>query len=187
MDRNFESDLREEGILSWDAEAMLHAISIAQRSKDKRRQVGACIMDKRCRIVGLGYNGLPNNMKNSFLNWAHSTKNLRVVHAERNAILNSRGSVEDCILYVTLFPCNECAKEIIQAGIKEVVYLRNDTKMQSPEIIASKSMMKACGVSYRALKKEDVMAIYDYMTRAKENFLSNFFKITEEEFLKEYE
>ena len=77
-----------------------------------------------------------------------------VVHAERNAILNYRGSrkdLEGATIYVDLFPCNECAKEIIQSGIKEVVYL-SDKYHTTESTIASRRLFDSCNVKYRKLE-----------------------------------
>jgi len=117
--------------LSWDEYFMAVAKLSAMRSKDPHTQVGACIVSNDNRILSIGYNGAPNGFNDEKFPWGREgnpleTKYLYVVHAERNAILNYRGSrkdLENSKIYVDLFPCNECAKEIIQAGIKEVVYL----------------------------------------------------------------
>ena len=122
-------------------------------------QVGACIVDKNNRILSIGYNGAPNGYSDDIFPWDREgneleTKYPYVVHAERNAILNYRGSRKDfegAKIYVDLFPCNECAKEIIQAGISEVIYL-SDKYANTNSVIASKRLFDACGVSYHELK-----------------------------------
>ena len=144
--------------LPWDDYFMAIAKLSAMRSKDPNTQVGACIIDKTNRILSIGYNGAPNGFDDDLFPWDREgepldTKYLYVVHAERNAILNYRGSRKDFengVLYVDLFPCNECAKEIIQAGIKEVIYL-SDKYANTDGTIASKRLFDACGVKYRQL------------------------------------
>ena len=129
------------------------AILSGLRSKDPNTQVGACIVGKDHRILSMGYNGFPNGCSDDLLPWARegnelNTKYPFVTHSELNAILNYRGgSLEGTTLYVTLFPCNECAKAIIQAGIKTVVYALDKYEDQ-PSFIASKKMFDAAGVAY---------------------------------------
>ena len=144
--------------LSWDEYFMAVAKLSAMRSKDPHTQVGACIVSNDNRILSIGYNGAPNGFNDEKFPWGREgnpleTKYLYVVHAERNAILNYRGSrkdLENSKIYVDLFPCNECAKEIIQAGIKEVVYL-SDKYANTDETIASKKLLDSCNVSYRKI------------------------------------
>ena len=134
------------------------AILASERSKDPNTQVGACIVSADNRILSVGYNGTPNGYEDTCFPWDREgdpleTKYLYVVHAERNAILNYRGSnkdLEGAKLYVALFPCNECAKEIIQSGIKEVVYL-SDKYANTDETIVSKRLFDECKVIYRQL------------------------------------
>lgn len=123
---------------------------ISKRSKDPRCQVGCVIISPQDRIMSLGYNGFPNNCDDKDFNWAKDddtdNKYLYVVHAELNAILNYRGeSLEGCTLYVTLFPCNECTKAIIQSGISKVIYkeIRNQ---DSPSHLAALKMFKHAGI-----------------------------------------
>lgn len=119
--------------INWNDYHMLQALVAAQRSPDPNTQVGACISDKRHRVLGLGYNGYPTGICVTHFNWAREGEQLEtkypyVVHAEKNAIYNANRSVEDAIVHVTMYPCNECAKDIIQSGIKEVRYLTNPYK-----------------------------------------------------------
>jgi len=150
--------MKRENYISWDAYFMGIAILSKERSKDPNTQVGACIVNKQNRIVSLGYNGLPNGCPDDMCPWdkregtLEETKYAYVAHAELNAILNNRSNVEDCILYVTLFPCNECAKVIIQSGIKEVVYLE-DKYDGTPGNNVSKKLLDAAGVTYRKYEK----------------------------------
>lgn len=121
---------KREGYISWDDYFMGIALLSAQRSKDPSTQVGACIVNDDNVIVGTGYNGWPRGIENDDLPWAREgsvleTKYAFVVHAEANAITNASISLKSCRIYVALFPCNECAKLIIQSGIKEVVYMSN--------------------------------------------------------------
>lgn len=152
--------MKRENYISWDAYFMGIALLSKERSKDPNTQVGACIVNDKNRIVTMGYNGLPNGCDDDMCPWGvregslEETKYAYVAHAELNAILNHRGSVEDCILYVTLFPCNECAKAIIQSGIKEIVYLE-DKYNGTPENIASKKLLDTSGIKYRKYKKEN--------------------------------
>lgn len=142
--------------LSWDEYFMGVAKLSALRSKDPSTQVGACIVGDDNRILSIGYNGTPNGFSDSDFPWdregdALNTKYFYVCHAELNAILNFRGNrrdLEGARIYVALFPCNECAKAIIQCGIKEVVYL-SDKYDGTDGNIASKRLFDKCGVVYR--------------------------------------
>lgn len=146
--------------ISWDEYFMGVALLSAKRSKDPNTQVGACIVNKNKKIVGIGYNGLPFGCDDAVFPWDRNgdflnTKYPYVVHAEPNAILNSNSQTQDCTLYVSLFPCNECAKLIIQSGIKEIVYM--DDKYNGTESdIASKKMLDAANVTYRKMEKVEV-------------------------------
>ena len=129
------------------------AVLSAMRSKDPSTQVGACIVDSDRRILSMGYNGMPRCCSDDNFPWERAegldSKYLYVCHAELNAILNChRGSVKGCTVYTTLFPCNECAKAIIQSGISEVVY-KEDKYAESDSVKASKRMFEAAGVLYR--------------------------------------
>lgn len=149
--------------ISWDAYFMAIAKLTAMRSKDPNTQVGACIVSNNNRILSIGYNGAPNGYLDDEFPWERKGSNLEtkyfyVVHAERNAILNYRGSrkdLENAKIYVDLFPCNECAKEIIQSGIKEVIYL-SDKYADSDETKASKHLFDKCGVKYSQLQNIDM-------------------------------
>ena len=142
--------------LSWDEYFMGVAKLSALRSKDPSTQVGACIVGDDNRILSIGYNGTPNGFSDSDFPWDRegdslNTKYFYVCHAELNAILNFRGNrrdLEGARIYVALFPCNECAKAIIQCGIKEVVYL-SDKYNGTEGNIASKRLFDKCGVVYR--------------------------------------
>ncbi len=128
------------------------------RSKDPNTQVGACIVSSDNKILSMGYNGLPIGCSDDEFPWEREgeeldTKYLYTVHSELNAILNYRGgSLEGAKLYVSLFPCSECAKAIIQSGIKTVVY-DEDKYHDTPSVIASKRMMDAAGVRYYRYKR----------------------------------
>ena len=146
---------QRKNYLSWDEYFMGIAKLSSMRSKDPNTQVGACIVGNDNRILSIGYNGTPNGFDDSMFPWdregtALETKYLFVCHAEMNAILNFRGSrkeLENAKIYVDLFPCNECAKIIIQSGIKEVVYL-SDKYADSENNIASRKLFDKCGVKY---------------------------------------
>lgn len=150
---------KRENYLNWDEYFMAITKLSAMRSKDPSTQVGACIVSDNNRILSIGYNGAPNGYHDDNFPWAREgktleTKYMYVVHAERNAILNYRGSrkdLEGATIYVDLFPCNECAKEIIQSGIKEVVYL-SDKYHTTESTIASRRLFDSCNVKYRKLE-----------------------------------
>ena len=152
--------------LRWDEYFMAIAKLSAMRSKDPNTQVGACIVDANNRILSIGYNGAPNGFHDDNFTWDREgsmieTKYAYVCHAELNAILNYRGSrkdLEGAKIYVDLFPCNECAKLIIQSGIKEVIYLVDKYK-DTDSVKISKKLFDECGVRYYPLeidKKIDI-------------------------------
>ena len=150
-----DSEKKRENCLSWDETFMLVAAVIGQRSKDPNTQLGACVVDENNVIVGLGYNGFPRGCSDDSLPWRRGrelklseTKYAYVVHAERNAIYNANKSVRGCKIYCVLFPCNECAKTIIQTGIKEIVY-QEDWYNDDEQWIASRKMLDLAGISYR--------------------------------------
>ena len=132
------------------------ALLSGKRSKDPNTQVGACIVNKNNVIESIGYNGLPKGCSDDEFPWEKegemlNTKYPFVVHAELNAILNAKGKdLSGCKIYVALFPCNECAKAIIQSGISEVVYL-SDKYSNTDSVKASKMMFKCAGVELRQL------------------------------------
>ncbi|MCF0106403.1 MAG: dCMP deaminase family protein [Holdemanella sp.] len=142
--------MKRNNVLTWDEYFMSMAHLSALRSKDPNTQVGACIVNKEKRVVGLGYNGFPMGCNDDVYPWdregdALDTKYAFVVHAELNAILNSIQNLSGCTIYVSLFPCNECAKAIIQSGIRTVIY-ESDKYAGTPMNIASKKMFKDAGV-----------------------------------------
>ena len=145
---------KREGYISWDEYFMGVAELSAMRSKDPHTQVGCCIVSEDHKILSMGYNGFPRGCSDDDFPWKREgppleNKYFYPTHSELNAILNYRGgSLEGASLYVTLFPCNECAKAIIQAGIREIVY-DSDKYENEPSTIASKRMLKAAGVSIR--------------------------------------
>ena len=139
--------------ISWDEYFMGVAILSSLRSKDPNTKVGACIVNDKKRIVGIGYNGLPYGCSDDEYPWEREggfldTKYPYVVHAEPNAILNSTTSLENATLYVTLFPCHECAKLIIQSGIKEIVYM-GDKYDGTESDQKKKKMLASAGVKWR--------------------------------------
>ena len=145
--------MKRKDYLSWEEYFMGLAILSAERSKDPSTQVGACIVDENNKIISVGYNGAPIGYDDDKdMTWERDgdfldTKYAYVCHSELNAILNSRVNVEGCKLFVTLFPCNECAKVIIQSGIKTVIYAENKYD-GTPSVEASKRLMNAAGVRY---------------------------------------
>jgi dCMP deaminase len=153
--------------LSWDDTIMFMAKVIAQRSKDPNTQVGCCIVDDKHRIIGSGYNGFPRGCDDDLFPWLKEKDSIvmnkygYVVHAEQNAILNSsRMDLEGTIMYVTHHPCNECAKFIIQSGIKEVLF-NTDPQPESDPIVAAKLMFKAAGIVVRHYVCDTMQIILD--------------------------
>ena len=144
---------KRKDYITWDEYFMGVAHLSGMRSKDPNTQVGACIVSSDNKILSMGYNGFPSGCSDDDFPWEREgeeldTKYPFVTHSELNAILNYRGgSLEGTKLYVSLFPCNECAKAIIQAGIKTVVY-DSDKYEGSPSNRASKRMFDAAGVAY---------------------------------------
>ncbi len=140
--------------ISWDEYFMGVALLAAKRSKDPNTQVGACIVDKNNIIISTGYNGLPIGCSDDEYSWereGEDTKYQYVVHAELNTILNATGkSLRGSKLYVSLFPCNECAKAIIQSGIEEVIYL-SDKYAHTQSTRTSRRMLASAGVKTRRL------------------------------------
>ena len=141
--------MKRADYINWDEYFMSVALLAAMRSKDPNTQVGACIVGEDNRIISTGYNGFPRGCSDDEFPWdreGEETKYPYVVHAELNAILNAGGrSLAGARVYVGLFPCNECAKAIIQAGIKEVIYL-SDKYSGTPANNASKRMLRAAKV-----------------------------------------
>ena len=146
--------MKRQDYISWDEYFMGIAALSAQRLKDNNTQVGACIVTNDNKILSLGYNGMPIGCDDDAMPWARQgapleTKYMYVCHAELNAILNCPiGSMNGAKLYVTLFPCNECAKAIIQSGIKEIVYI-SDKYADSDATVASKRMFEMTGIKCR--------------------------------------
>jgi len=147
---------------SWDENFMLHAVVASARSKDPSSQVGACIVGSNNRILSLGYNGAPNSWDDKDFPWERTaespiyTKYPYVIHGEMNALLNYKGDnkdLEGATVYVTLFPCQNCAKFLAQAGIKRVVYL-SDKYKGTEDNIAAKTCFNYCGVQYEEFNKE---------------------------------
>ncbi|MGN0158630.1 MAG: deoxycytidylate deaminase [Brotaphodocola sp.] len=155
------NDIRKRrNYISWDEYFMGVADLSGMRSKDPNTQVGACIVSDDNKILSMGYNGFPRGCSDDEFPWnretegdTYDTKYMYVTHSELNAILNYRGgSLEGSKLYVTLFPCNECAKAIIQAGIKTIIY-KADKYADSASTRASKRMLNAAGVRYYQYEK----------------------------------
>ncbi|MDD7267757.1 MAG: dCMP deaminase family protein [Lachnospiraceae bacterium] len=146
---------KRQDYISWDEYFMGVAMLSAMRSKDPNTQVGACIVSADNKILSMGYNGFPVGCSDDDFPWEKGNeseldnKYFYITHSELNAILNYRGgSLEGSKLYVSLFPCNECAKAIIQAGIREIIY-DSDKYSETEEVMASKRMLSAAGVGYR--------------------------------------
>lgn len=147
--------------ISWDEYFMGVALLSAQRSKDNSSQVGACIVSRDNKILSMGYNGMPLGCNDDVMPWERvgnplDTKYLYVCHAELNAILNhaaGTGNLQGAKVYTTLFPCNECAKAIIQSGIKEVIYYE-DKYSDTDSVVASKKMFDMTGVKFVPYNKK---------------------------------
>ena len=160
--------LKRKDYISWDEYFIGVSLLAALRSKDPSTQVGACIVSADNRILSTGYNGTPSGFNDDNFPWNRDgnpidNKYLYVVHAERNAVLNYRGSMNNfnnAKIYVNLFPCNECAKEIVQIGIKEVIYL-NDKYCDTDEVIASKKIFNECGVKYRQVNSPVISSMVE--------------------------
>lgn len=154
--------------VSWEDYFMGISILSAQRSKDPNTQVGACIV-KNNKIVGIGYNGFPIGCSDDELPWDRQADNVNdtkypyVVHAEVNAVLNSTVDLHGAAIYIALFPCNECAKILIQSGIKEIVYL-SDKYAATDSVKASKRMLDMAGVKYRQLSPKSKQLVIEFVT-----------------------
>ena len=154
--------------ISWDEYFMGVAVLSSMRSKDPNTQVGACIVSEDRKIIGVGYNGFPIGCSDEDLPWDregdwYDTKYPYVCHAELNAILNANNPtlLKGATLYVALFPCNECAKAIIQSGIKEVIYL-SDKYADTPSTQASKLMLTTAGVKLTQMHPDIDQLVLDF-------------------------
>uniref|UniRef100_A0A8C5Q5M9 Deoxycytidylate deaminase n=1 Tax=Leptobrachium leishanense TaxID=445787 RepID=A0A8C5Q5M9_9ANUR len=163
-----ELSQKREDYIEWCEYFMAVAFLAAQRSKDPNSQVGACIVNSENKIVGIGYNGMPNGCHDDVLPWGRTAQNKLdtkypyVCHAELNAIMNKNSAdVKNCDMYVALFPCNECAKLIIQAGIKEVIFM-SDKYHDSPEMQASRYMFDLSGVKYTKFVPKRKKIVIDF-------------------------
>lgn len=158
---------KRDDYLSWDEYFMGVALMSAHRSKDPNTQVGACIVNDKKRIVGVGYNGFPTGCSDDTLPWDREgdflhTKYPYVCHAELNAVLNRNSpQLDKCTIYAALFPCNECAKVIIQSGIREVVYL-SDKYSDTDSVKAAKKMFNQSRVKYRRLRVTRAPVVIDW-------------------------
>lgn len=141
--------------ITWDEYFMSIALLSAKRNKDPNTKVGACIVSSEHKVLSLGYNGMPLGVDDKIIPWQGKdsgndfldTKYPYVCHAELNAILNSKCDLKGSTVYVTLFPCNECTKAIIQAGIKKIIYI-SDKYHDTKEEIAARRMLDMAGVIY---------------------------------------
>jgi dCMP deaminase len=153
--------MKKENYLKWDEYFMGIALLSAERSKDPHTSVGACIVSQDNKILSVGYNGMPRGCSDEEYPWSREaesemdTKYLYVCHAELNAILNYTGTnMQNAKIYTTLFPCNECTKALIQAGISEVIYL-SDKYSDTSSVMAAKRMMKSANVTYSKYQPAD--------------------------------
>ncbi|XP_046275021.1 deoxycytidylate deaminase isoform X1 [Marmota monax] len=185
---------KRDDYLEWPEYFMAVAFLSAQRSKDPNSQVGACIVNTENKIVGIGYNGMPNGCSDDLLPWRRTADNKldtkypydfpvmpetvyfhtwlrppqkwhsssKLCHAELNAIMNKNSAdVKGCSMYVALFPCNECAKLIIQAGIKEVIFM-SDKYHDSDETTAARLMFEMAGVTFRKFTPKCSKIVIDF-------------------------
>ncbi|XP_058496809.1 deoxycytidylate deaminase-like [Solea solea] len=159
---------KRDDYLEWPEYFMAVAFLSAQRSKDPSSQVGACIVNQENKIVGIGYNGMPNGCDDDLLPWSRcaedrlDTKYPYVCHAELNAIMNKNSAdVKGCTMYVALFPCNECAKLIIQAGIREVIYL-SDKYHDKPEMTASRRLLDMARVKIKQFEPKRTEIVINF-------------------------
>jgi dCMP deaminase len=158
---------KRKDYISWDEYFMGIALLSAKRSKDPNTQVGACIVNEFNKIVGIGYNGFPIGCSDDELPWDRKSENINetkypyVVHAEANAILNSTKDLHGSRLYVALFPCNECAKLIIQSGIKEIIYL-SDKYADTDMVKASKHILNMAGVKLKQIDMSGKQILIDF-------------------------
>ncbi|HBT59269.1 MAG TPA: cytidine deaminase [Acholeplasmataceae bacterium] len=152
--------MKRSNYISWDQYFMGVAMLSEKRSKDPNTQVGACIVNQDKRIVGIGYNGFPQKLNDDDFPWEkdgefEDTKYPYVVHAEANAILNATQNLKGATIYVTLFPCHECVKLIIQSGITELVYASSKYN-GTPSDIAAKRMLDKADIKYRQCQEVKV-------------------------------
>lgn len=157
--------MKRNNYIDWHTYFMGVAMLASKRSKDPSTQVGACIVNEDNVIVGVGYNGMPRGCSDDEMPWERSaesvldTKYPFVCHAELNALLNSNtASLKGCTLYATLFPCNECAKAIIQSGITHVVYYE-DKYSDTDSVKASKLLFKSSGVSFEEYERKSYITL----------------------------
>ena len=144
--------------ITWDEYFMGVALLSAKRSKDPSTQVGACLVNQDKRIIGIGYNGFPRGCSDDIFPWGKGNTdelNNKYPYAEANAILNSSGNLKGSTVYVTLFPCNECAKLLIQSGIKHIVYMTEIHKGTVSDQ-ASKRMLDAAGITYEKMSPIEI-------------------------------
>lgn len=159
--------MKRKDYISWDEYFMGIALLSAKRSKDPSTQVGACIVNRYNKIVGIGYNGFPIGCDDDLLPWDKTSENENdtkypyVVHAEANAILNSTKDLHGSRIYVALFPCNECTKLIIQSGVVEIIYL-SDKYRDTDKVKASKRMLEMAGVTHRQLDLGGKQIVIDF-------------------------
>ena len=164
--------MKRQDYINWDEYFMGIAMLAAKRSKDPNTQVGACIVSQDNIIISTGYNGMPKGCSDDEYPWereGEQTKYPFVVHAELNAVLNANGrDLRGSKLYVALFPCNECAKAIIQSGVKEVYYL-SDKYADSMSTLASKRMMMSAGVKFTQLRTQLKEITLDFTPEEEKN------------------
>ncbi len=170
ISRDAQKITKRKDYISWDEYFMGVAVLSAMRSKDPNTQVGACIVDEHNHIIATGYNGFPIGCSDDVLPWEREGEKLKtkypyVVHAEQNAITNATKDLNGCRIYVPLFPCNECAKLIIQSRIKEVIYISNKYALLD-EFVASRKILEMAGIKLRQYSPENKQLILDFFKLA---------------------
>lgn len=163
--------MKRTDYISWDQYFMGVALLSAKRSKDPNTQVGACLVNQEKRIVGIGYNGFPRHIDDDVFPWTDGenlseSKYAYVVHAEANAILNATTPLNGTTIYVSLFPCHECVKLIIQSGVEELVYF-SDKYKNTESNIAAKKMLDAAQIKYRLFSEVDFFKWNFFQLKAK--------------------
>lgn len=162
--------LERKDIVSLDSIFMSCARIMATRSKDPSTQVGACIVGTDNRMLTMGYNGTPKGWKDSEFPWGKNYADIAkefekygsVVHAEANAIANYKGmtgDLKDATIYVTLFPCSNCAKLLVQFGVKKVIYY-SDMYKDTEDNRVAKRIFEYCGIEYQQFTPDEVKEIH---------------------------
>jgi len=148
--------------INWDEYFMLQAMLASYKSKDPNTKVGSVIVDEHNHQISMGYNGTIAGVDETLIPWGNNRevplehqKYGYVIHSEANAISHAKGSLANARVYVTLFPCNECAKLLASHRVKEIIYL-SDKYAETPENRIAKKIFQMSKISYRQLKLSEV-------------------------------